>query len=424
MAALHAQGRWSGEIHNRKKDGTSFWCRAVVSTFEHHHYGKVWVATHEDITARKQAETMLAESDERFRVMADSAPIMIWVADAESQANCNGCRYFNRRWHEFTDLQVEQAHSCAWQAIVHPEDRAALVEAYREALLSRQPFDLEYRLRRNDGEYRWVQDSGVPRCDAEGEFIGFIGTCLDVTDLKLFDEMRAEMEHAGRLQIAGEMASGLAHELSQPLSAAANYLGAGLRQMAEPDWDLDRLKKTITLAHAQTERAGAIINHLKDMVRKQRQARAMLDVNTLIRDTVHFMEHEIRQHAVSVVMDFYTLPPTRVSRVAIEQVLINLFKNAIDAMGAAPRRVLRISTRIAESGDILVSVSDTGAGIASDELDRVFNPFQSSKSEGLGLGLPICRSLVENHGGRIWAERHDGEGTEFHFTLPAGAVHA
>jgi PAS domain S-box-containing protein len=424
MAALHAQGRWSGEIHNRKKDGTSFWCRAVVSTFEHHHYGKVWVATHEDITARKQAETMLAESDERFRVMADSAPIMIWVADAESQANCNGCRYFNRRWHEFTDLQVEQAHSCAWQAIVHPEDRAALVEAYREALLSRQPFDLEYRLRRNDGEYRWVQDSGVPRCDAEGEFIGFIGTCLDVTDLKLFDEMRAEMEHAGRLQIAGEMASGLAHELSQPLSAAANYLGAGLRQMAEPDWDLDRLKKTITLAHAQTERAGAIINHLKDMVRKQRQARAMLDVNTLIRDTVHFMEHEIRQHAVSVVMDFYTLPPTRVSRVEIEQVLINLFKNAIDAMGAAPRRVLRISTRIAESGDILVSVSDTGAGIASDELDRVFNPFQSSKSEGLGLGLPICRSLVENHGGRIWAERHDGEGTEFHFTLPAGAVHA
>lgn len=422
MAALHTLGRWVGEIHNRKKDGTPFWCHAVISTFEHHDYGKVWVATHEDITARKQAETMLAESEDRFRAMADSAPIMIWIADA--QTDCDGCRYFNQTWHDYTGLPAGQAQSGAWQDIVHPDDRAALAEAYREAFLRRQPFDFEYRLRRDDGEYRWVRDSGMPRFGADGEFMGFIGTSLDVTDLKLFDEMRAEMEHAGRLQIAGEMASGLAHELSQPLSAAGNYLGAGLRQMAEPDWDRDRLRKTITHAHAQTERAGAIINHLKDMVRKQRQARAMLDVNALIRDTVHFMEHEIRQHAVSVVMDFYTLPPTLASRVEIEQVLINLIKNAIDAMGAAPRRVLRIATRIADSGEIRVSVSDTGAGIASDELDRVFNPFQSSKSEGLGLGLPICRSLIENHGGRIWADRHDGEGAEFNFTLPAGAAHA
>jgi PAS domain S-box-containing protein len=377
-----------------------------------------------DITLRKQAETMLAESEGRFRIMADSAPIMIWIADAASQINCHGCRYFNRRWHEFTDLPVEQAQSCAWQDIVHPDDHARMVNDYREAFLSRQPFDFEYRLRRGDGDYRWVQDSGVPRCNAEGEFIGFIGTCLDVTDLKLFDEMRAEMEHAGRLQIAGEMASGLAHELSQPLSAASNYLGAGLRQMAEPDWDRDKLLKTVTQAQAKTERAVAIISHLKDLVRKQRQERAMLDINALIRDTVHFMEYEIRQHAVSVVMDFYTLPPVPAGRVEIEQVLINLFKNAIDAMAAAPTRVLRIATRAAGSGFIQVSVSDTGAGIAAGELDKVFYPFRSSKNEGLGLGLPICRSVVENHGGRIWVEQPGDQGAEFNFTLPVGDEHA
>ena len=220
------------------------------------------------------------------------------------------------------------------------------------------------------------------------------------------------------------MASGLAHELSQPLSAASNYLGAGLRQMAEPEWDRDRLKKTVTLAHAQTERAGAIINHLKDMVRKRRQERTMLDINALIRDTVHFMEHDIRQRSVSVIMDFYTLPPVRAGRIEIEQVLINLVRNAIDSMAAAPTRVLRITTRAAGPGFILVAVSDTGAGIAAGELDKVFYPFQSSKSEGLGLGLPICRSLVENHGGRIWAERHGDEGIEFNFTLPVGEEHA
>jgi PAS domain S-box-containing protein len=550
IAALQGQGRWEGEINNRKKDGTPFWCRAVISTFEHHDYGKVWVSTHEDITERKQAEeklneserrfrflaenatdmlyrmslpdgryeyvspasltmfgyapeefyaspaliraiihpawhgyfeeqwarliagnmpptyeyqivhkrgdtrwmnqrntliwdesgkplalqgivtdvterklaeTMLAESEERFRAMADSAPIMIWVADAESQINCHGCRYFNRRWHEFTGLPVEQAQSCAWQAIAHPDDCARLVEAYREAFLGRQPFDLEYRLRRGDGEYRWVQDSGVPRYDAEGEFIGFIGTCLDVTDHKLFDEMRAEMEHAGRLQIAGEMTSGLAHELSQPLSAANNYLSAGLLHMAESDWDKSRLLKVVSLAHAQTERAGSIINHLKDMVRKQRQERVMLDINALIRDTVHFMEYEIRQHAVSVVMDFYTLPSALASKVEIEQVLVNLIKNAVDSMASTPRRVLRITTRTIDAAFILVSVSDTGKGIVQGDLDKVFNPFQSSKQEGLGLGLPICRSLVENHGGKIWAEQHGDEGAEFNFTLPVGA---
>jgi two-component system sensor kinase FixL len=425
IAVLQDGKTWKGEIHNRKKDGSTFWCHAVISTFEHHDYGKVWLSTHDDITARKQAEVALSESEERFRIMADSAPIMIWMADALEQEppGCHGCNYFNQTWYDFTGLSSEQVESREWQALIHADDNPRFFGIYRDAFRDRQPFSLEYRLLCRDGEYRWVRDTGVPRFTADGRFVGFIGTCLDVTDLKLFDEMRAEMEHAGRLQIAGEMASGLAHELSQPLSAASNYLGAGLRQMAEPDWDRDRLLKTVTLAHAQTERAGAIINHLKDMVRKQRQARAMLDVNALIRDTVHFMEHEIRQHAVSVVMDFYTLPPVPASRIEIEQVLINLIKNAIDAMGAAPRRVLRIVTRIAESGDILVSVGDTGAGIAAGELDRVFNPFQSSKSEGLGLGLPICRSLVENHGGRIWAERRDGEGAEFNFTLPAGAAH-
>jgi len=346
------------------------------------------------------------------------------MADTQNQRDCHGCNYFNQRWYEFTGLPAEPVHTCKWQSLIHPDDKARCIEAYREAFLNEQPFSIEYRLRRHDGEFRWIQDAGVPRLAAEGGFLGFIGTCLDVTEHKLFEEVRVEMEHAGRLQIAGEMASGLAHELSQPLSAANNYLSAGLRQMADSDWDKERLLKTLRLAHAQTERAGQIISHLKDMVRKRGQERTMLDINSLARDTVHFMEYEIRQKSVAVIMDFYSLPPTLASRVEIEQVLINLIKNAIDSMEAAPTRVLRITTRLIESGAILVSVSDTGKGIAPGELDKVFNPFQSSKKEGLGLGLPICRSLIENHGGQIWAEQSGDEGAEFNFTLPAGAIHA
>lgn len=405
-----------------RKDGTTFFV-LLNGTAVYGNDGEFLMSrtTVFDITARKQAETMLEESEARFRTMADSAPIMIWMADAQEQARCDGCNYYNQTWYAFTGLPAERVHSCAWQRVIHADDRASVVEAYREAFRQEQPFGIEYRLRRHDGEFRWVRDSGVPRLAAEGRFIGFIGTTIDVTDHKLFDEMRAEMEHAGRLQIAGEMVSGLAHELSQPLTAANNYLSAGLRQMAQADWDGEKLRKTLSLAHAQTERAGKIINHLKDMVRKQRQERAMLDINALIRDTVHFMEYEIRQTAVSVIMDFYTLPPVRAGRIEIEQVLINLFKNAIDAMAESSTRVLRITTRPLESGFVLVSVFDTGKGLAPDALDRIFDPFHSSKSGGLGLGLPICRSLIENHGGQIWAERNGDEGAEFNFTLPVGA---
>jgi PAS domain S-box-containing protein len=552
MAALQSEGRWTGEIYNRKKDGTPFWCHAVVSTFEHHDYGKLWVSTHEDITARKQAVTMLAESEERFRfltenandmlyrmslsdghyeyvspaaltvfgytpdefyaspvliraiihpdwhgyfaeqweklivgempptyeyqivhkrgetrwmnqrntlirdesgkplaiqgivtdvterklaeirleeseerfrTMADSAPIMIWIADEQGQTDCHGCQgcnYFNQRWYEFTGLPQVRGGSCEWESVIHAEDERHFLVAYREGFLGQQAFDVEYRLRRHDGVFRWVRDSGVPRYSAEGSFLGFIGTTLDVTDLKLFDEMRAEVERAGRLLIAGEMASGLAHELSQPVSATNNYLSACLRHMEERDWDRDRMLKMVSLAHAQIERGGAIINHLKDMVRQQRQERIRLDINALVRDAVHFLEFEIRQKSVALIMDFYELPLPLVSKIEIGQVLINLIKNAIDSMESAPQRVLRVATRIDESGFILVSVSDTGKGIAPDELDKVFNPFQTSKQDGLGLGLAICRSLVERHNGQIWAERPRYGGTRFNFTLPVG----
>jgi PAS domain S-box-containing protein len=381
-------------------------------------------ATLFDITARKLAERRLAESEERFRTMADHAPIMIWMADAQDKPAYRGCDFFNQRWHDFTGLTLEQTHGRRWLDIVHPDDRNRCLAAYQRVFRRKRPFRMEYRVRRRDGMFRWIQDAGVPRFAGEGKLIGYIGTWLDVTDHKLFEELRAEMEHVGRLNIAGEMASGLAHELSQPLSAAGNYLSAVLRQMTEREWDRERLQHTIGLARAQTARAGEIIGHLKAMVRKQRQERSMLDINTLVQDTVNLLEFELQQGSIALEMDLSPLPLTLASKIEIEQVLINLVKNAIDAMADARPRELRLATRIIESGFILVSVRDSGKGIAADQLDKVFDPFQTSKKEGLGLGLPICRSLIENHGGQIWAEQNAGAGVEFNFTLPIGVSNA
>ena len=370
-----------------------------------------------DIAVRKLVEKKLGESERRFRTMADSAPIMIWMAEAQGEQCCQGCNYFNLKWHEFTGLPFEQKQSCNWQAIIHAEDKKHCLDTYNEAFETKQPFKIEYRLRRHDEVFRWIEDSGVPRFTVDGEFLGFIGICTDITEHKLFEKIRMEMEHMDRLNIAGEMASGLAHELSQPLTAANTYLDACLRRMAENNWDHGTLQDTVRRAHDQTVRAGKIIGHLKDIVRKQKYERTMLDINSVVKDSVKFLEYELQHHYISVTLDISRLPLVLANRIEIEQVLINLMKNAIDSMRSSPRRELCIATRVIESGSILVTVGDTGKGVLAEDMERIFNPFQTSKKDGLGLGLAICRSLIENYGGKIWAEQKEDAGIEFNFTL-------
>jgi PAS domain S-box-containing protein len=377
-------------------------------------------STLHDITARKLAENKLIESEERFRIMADLAPIMIWLADVQGNGEYQGCNFFNKGWHEFTGLPLEQTQGRNWMDIVHAADRENCLAVYAKAFRKLRPFKLEYRLRHHDGKFRWVQDSGVPRFTDDGRFLGFIGTCIDTSEQRSFEAIRGEMEHAGRLNLAGEMASGLAHELSQPLTAANNYLDACLRRMDELEWDREKLQQAVKLAHLQTDRAGKIIGQLKNMVRKQGHDRSMTDINQVIRNAVTLLEREFQHQSVTVVLDLPALPQIPANRIEIEQVLINLMKNAVEAMAASPQRELLIATRVAESGDILVTVRDTGCGIAADDMDKIFNPFHTSKQDGLGLGLAICRTLVENYGGRIWVEPGRNSGTDFNFTLSAG----
>ena len=450
---LIRKGSWEGEVLNMKRDGTPFWCHASVSTFEHHHYGTVWVAIHQDITERKLAENRLSESEERFRSMADKAPVMIWMAEVygtQQSRHCHDCRnyftqgwhdcslptlepspldnhdcrsFFNQRWHDFTGLSSDQLRNYNWQYTVHPDDRAYCLDTCEAAFLNARPFKIEYRLRRHDGAFRWVQDTGVPRFSEDGNLLGFIGTCVDITEQKMFEEMRTEIEHIGRLNIAGEMASGLAHELSQPLGAASIYLDGCLNRMAEDDWDREKLQKAVRQAHVQTQRAGNIISHLKEIMRKQGRKCEMMDINLVIKDSVNFLEQELNRHSIAVIHDFCDLPLTSVNKIEIEQILLNLMKNAIESMSSQARRELRLATRLINSGMIMTTVSDTGKGIPPEELDNVFNPFQTTKQNGLGLGLGICRSLIENYGGKIWAEQRSDCGMEFNFTLPVEVMY-
>lgn len=377
-------------------------------------------STMSDISARRLAEKVLRESESRFRTTVNSAPIIIWVADANEEQVYSGCNFFNQRWHEFTGHNSEEPLVCDWISYVHPDDAERCLETYQEAFRQVSTFNLEYRLRRRDGAYRWMADSGIPRFTAEDIFCGYTGTCVDMTEQKQFESLRAEMEHIGRLNIVGEMASGLAHELSQPLTACDNYLAGCLRRMSEKDWDREKLHKAVQLAHTQAERAGKIINHLKDIVRKQSHEPILTDVNELVINTLTFLGSEIKRHDISVRKTLLPLPQIMVRKVEIEQVLLNLCENAIKSMQSSPQRLLRVHTCITESGEIQVTVSDSGKGIPSAMMENLFNPFHTSKQDRIGLGLAICRSFIENHGGHIWANPQRESGAEFHFTLPLG----
>jgi PAS domain S-box-containing protein len=378
------------------------------------------IGTTQDITEQQLAKQKLVESEERFRIMADLAPIMIWLADAQGGETYLGCNFFNRGWHEFTGMPLEQTRGMAWLELVHSRDRERCHAAYANAFRKLRPFKLEYRLRHHDGKFRWVQDSGIPRFTDDGRFLGFIGTCIDTSEQRSFEAIRGEMEHAGRLNLAGEMASGLAHELSQPLTAANNYLDACLRRMEEREWDREKLQQAVKLAHLQTERAGKIIGQLKSLVRRQGHERSMTDIGQVIRNAAVLLEREFQYQSVTVMLDLPSLPQISANRVELEQVLINLMKNAVEAMAGQAQRELRLAAQQLESGDVLVTVGDSGCGIGIADMDKIFNPFHTTKPDGLGLGLSICRTLVENYGGRIWAEPRDGGGTDFNFTLSVG----
>lgn len=277
---------------------------------------------------------------------------------------------------------------------------------------------------RLEGVFKRKDDSTFPvdisarMIDVQG--IKYVqGIVRDITERKQLEAMRTKIEHVGRLNIAGEMASGMVHELSQPLTACGNYLEACLRGMDKNDWDREVLRGAVQLAHTQAERAGRIISHLKEMVGKGNHERAPVDINQVVRDVASLLEDEIRRRGVTFIMTLPPLPHVMACGIEIEQVLHNLSKNAIEAMSSSPQRVLRIATSMLDSGEVQVAVSDTGKRIMPDEQAQLFNPFYTTKQDGLGLGLVICRSIIENHGGRVWVDAKRELGAEFYFTLPA-----
>ena len=373
-----------------------------------------------DITTRRQAEERALESERRFMLIANSAPVLIWASGPDKL-----CTLFNKPWLDFTGRTFEQELGNGWTEGVHADDLEGCLRVYNESFDLRLPFTMEYRLRRHDGQYRWLSDHGVPRYDTQGTFLGYIGSCVDVTERKEAEaeaqSSREEVAHLSRVSTVGELAGSLAHELNQPLTAILSNAQAAQRLLEHDHSDLDEVRHILKDIVEEDRRAADVIVRIRMMLRKGHMQMAPLSLNDVIADALRLMRSELLVRRTTTTRRLAdALPLVKADRVQLHQVLLNLIVNACEAMSRNPpaQRCLTIRSQITDADQVQVEVADTGPGFAPEVLERAFEPFRTTKPNGLGLGLPICRSIINAHGGRIFAQNRKGPGAIVQFVLP------
>ncbi len=360
----------------------------------------------------------LRETEARFRTMADSAPVLLWMAETDAL-----CTFFNQTWLDFTGRTLEQEWGVGWAEGVHFEDFQRCVDTYMAAFAERRTFEMEYRLRRADGAYRWVLDRGTPRYAPDGSFAGYIGSCVDITDRK---DLELELELA--VHVRDEFLSIASHELRTPLAALRLQLDSVARSIERrPQEHLasGRLAASTSAALSQVQRLTKLIESLLDISRfaegRVKLEREDVDLVALVRGVVDAMEEPARLAGCSLALSAPPALSGRWDRVRLEQVVSNLVGNAVK-FGA--RQPIEIDVAAAEGG-ARVSVRDRGIGIDARDQRRIFGRFERSVSArhfgGLGLGLWIAKQIADAHGGTIAVQSEPDAGATFTLTLPCDA---
>jgi PAS domain S-box-containing protein len=363
----------------------------------------------------------LRERDQQISLAAEAANMGFWSRDFDREDF-----WASDLWRSlFGFTKTEPLYMDKFLERLHPEDREPTRQALDQAYRGDGVYHSEHRVALPDGQVRWVSCHGRLELDEENRPRRLMGVSLNITSRKLAEleaqARRNEAAHLLRVASLGELSSALTHELKQPLTAILSNAQTAQILLAREEVDVKELRNIISDIVADDKRAAEVIDRLHALVKKRDFQPQPLDANQLIRDVLHMMAYEMTSRSIRVVMDLAACPlPVRGDRVQLQQVLINLILNAVDSMSQPPRsdRTLTVRSQRMDGELIQLSLTDTGHGIAPGNEEAIFESYYTTKSEGLGLGLSLSRSILKAHGGSLRAESRGSCGATFHITLP------
>jgi PAS domain S-box-containing protein len=385
-----------------------------------------------NLTDRKRAEQALQRSESYLAEAQRLSHTGSWAWNVASREITHWSKEIYRLYG--FDPQAGIPPFGAFLQRIHRDDRARLAEASDRATRDGAEYELDFQVALPDGTTKYIHEIGHPVYDAAGELVEIVGTDMDITERKQaeteireserrYREVEMELAHANRVATMGQLSASVAHEVNQPIAAALTNAYAALRWLGAPAPDLEEVRQALGRIVENGNRAGNVIGRIRDLIRKAPQRKDGLEINETILEVIALTRSEVVKNGVSVITQLAEgLPLIQGDRVQLQQVILNLIINAVEAMSSTGggARELRITTVKSGSGDVLVAVRDSGPGLAAASLERLFEAFYTTKPGGLGMGLSICRSIIEAHGGRLWATANLPRGAAFQFTVPPG----
>jgi PAS domain S-box-containing protein len=423
VQGAEAAGRpFEGEFRTVLPTGEEQWLLVRGSTVSENsshprRLGAVW-----DITKRKRAEESLEKERSFLRQVIDTEPNFIFAKDREGRFT-------------LANKAVADAYGTTVENLLGKTDadfnpNPQEVESFRQVDLKvldtlQERFIPEERITDSRGQVHWLQTVKRPIIESDGSARQVLGASTDITQRKQAEmelrEQRAELAHVARISTMGELAASLAHELNQPLTAILSNAQAALRFLSSKPADIEEVREVLQDIVTDNNRAGEVIRRMRSLVKKETIEFSSVDVAGLIREVAALVHSDAILLNVKLAVEAADdLPAVRGDKVQLQQVVLNLLLNAFDAMKEYPaaERQVQLSVEHNDTGLIQTTVRDRGPGLSSDRLDKIFEPFYTTKGEGLGMGLSICRSIVKAHGGQLWAENNQERGVTFYFTLP------
>ncbi len=378
-----------------------------------------------DITERKRAEAALRQTEAYLEEAQRLSHTGSWAWNVARRENV----HWSQEQYRLFGLDPESdspSFETAFQRI-HPQDRAKFNGVVERAIGERSDFEVDFRTILPDGSTKYLRSVGHPVFSASGELVEFVGTGMDVTERRRAEEERerlrqvqADLAHINRVTTIGELTASLAHEINQPIAAAVTEARTCLRWLAREQPDIGEARESAARMVNAVTRAADIISRLRQLFKKGAPQTNLVDVSEVIQEMVVLLRSEASRYSVSILTELSTdLPRVVADRVQLQQVMMNLMLNGIEAMqDTKSGGQLTIKSLMAEGRQLMISVSDTGVGLPREQAEQIFNAFFSTKPQGTGMGLSISRSIVESHGGRLWATSSSERGATFSFTLP------